>query len=76
MLELGKGVALANNLSITHLDLSAKAEKACRRADRVCRELYQHTSTNGLFVAILAGGPTNSAAVGVALCAQPDDDPR
>ena len=75
VLELGKGLALEHNLSITHVDLtSVKGEKVCSRADRVCRELYQHTSTNGLFLVILAGGPSNSAAVGIALCAPPSDD--
>ncbi len=75
VLEEGKRLALAHNLSLTHVDLAAsRTEKACRRADRVCRELYQHTSANGLFVVVLAGGLENNAAVGVTLCAPPPDD--
>jgi hypothetical protein len=76
VLEQGKRLALAHNLSLTHVDLAtaSRREKACRRADRVCRELYQHTSANGLFVVVLAGGLENNAAVGVTLCAPPPDD--
>lgn len=77
VLERAKTLALDHNLSITHVDLTTTttAAKACRRADRVCRELYRYTSTNGLFVAVLAGGPANNAAVGVTLCAPPQQDP-
>jgi hypothetical protein len=75
VLEHGKRLALAHNLSLTHVDLAtSRTEKACRRADHVCRELYQHTSANGLFVVVLAGGLENNAAVGVTLCAPPPDD--
>jgi hypothetical protein len=74
VLERGKCLALEHNLSITHVDLtSLREEKLYRRADRICRELHQHTSTNGLFLVVLAGSLNNNAAVGVTLSSPPPD---
>jgi hypothetical protein len=74
VLERGKCLAVEHNLSITHVDLtSLREEKVCKRADRICRELYQHTSTNGLFLLVLAGSLNNNAAAGVMLSSPPSD---
>ena len=67
-MEKSKTGALEHNLSISHLDLrDTSSKKACRRAEKFCQELYSHTSTNGLFLLILAGSKENNAAAGVTL---------
>jgi len=68
LMEKSKTGALEHNLSISHLDLrDTSSKKACRRAEKFCQELYSHTSTNGLFLLILAGSKENNAAAGVTL---------
>ena len=76
MLAKSKVGALEHNLSISHLDLrheaAASISKACKRTEKYCREMYSHTSTNGIFLLILAGAQGNNAAVGVKLNTLPD----
>lgn len=66
VLEKGKTGAVEHNLSISHLNLNdVKAEKVCRKAEKFCRELFEHTSSNGLFVVILPGSKEANASAGL-----------
>lgn len=58
VLECGKQNATLHDLSITHLDLThiQDKEQTMSQLHKVCKEMYNHTSLNGLFLMIADSG--------------------
>ncbi|XP_023330635.1 uncharacterized exonuclease C637.09 isoform X2 [Eurytemora carolleeae] len=72
VLEKGKTGAVEHDFSITHLDLSTTPpEKICKRAEKFCKTMYSHTSSNGLFILILPGSKEETGAAAVTIVRPP-----
>merc|ERR1740128_645233 len=66
VLEKGKSCAVEHNLSITHFNLNqVKESKRSEKAEKFCKEMFSHTSANGLFMVILPGDKETNAAAGL-----------
>ena len=72
MLDKCKSAAVDHNLSIAHLDLKGlDQETVSQRAEKICSEMCSHTSTNGLFMVILAGSREVNASAGLKIIPPP-----
>ena len=60
--------AFKNNLTLCHVSAGELCEeKAASKVKKWTKKLWDHTSTNGLFVTVWTGTPLQKAFVGIAL---------